>query len=102
MNWAKVKSLNYLTSFNGVENLVTSAIVEFGITNDGVDQAAFAKEFDLLNGASFTGSFMPLQEIDQTQALNIVANVIGESELEQIKLKAEIALIPSETVFFSL
>lgn len=102
MPWAKVKSLNYIPSFRGMENLVTSAIVEFGIANDGVDQVAFAKEIDLLNEVSFTGSFLPLEEIDQTQALSIVANIIGESGLEQLKLKAEITLMQTETLFFSL
>jgi len=102
MPWFKVKSLNYIPSFRGMENLIVSAIVEFGMTVDGVDQPAFAKEVDLLKTASFEGNYLPLSVLDAEQASAFVTSIVGEDEINHLKLKAEIALLNNETLFLSL
>jgi hypothetical protein len=100
MPWAKVKSLNYIPNFQGLENFVTSAILEFGTAVEGVDQTAFATEIDLLKDASFSGTFQPLNDFDQDTALQYVTEVLGVEAIEQLKLKAEVSLLPVSTKFF--
>lgn len=99
MPWFKVKSLNYIPSFRGMENLITSAIVEFGMTIDGVDQPAFAKEIDLLKAANYEGIYLPLTEVDSEQASAFIARALGDEELDHLKLKAEITLMNSGIIF---
>lgn len=100
MTWFKVKSLNYLPVFRGMENIIVSAIVEFGVVNNGIEQVAFATEIDLLKGATFLGEFIPLAEVDSEQAAELVTNVDDET-IERLKLKAELTLYNTETVFFN-
>lgn len=90
MPWFKVKSLNYIPTFRGMENFIISAIVEFGMTIDGVDQSAFAEEIDLLKGATFSGTFKALSELTKEDASQYVIEILGVDEIERLKLKAEI------------
>lgn len=101
MSWAKVKFVTYLPEYQENDNLIISALVEFGIGEESTSQTAFAKEVDLIQDTVFEGPYLPLEEVDSAAALTMVETALGTEQLELLKMKAEMFFIQSDTKFFN-
>ena len=102
MRWCKVKYVNYLPDFEGIQNLIISAIVEFGVGEDSVSQTAFSKEIDLITSTDLSGPFIPLEDVDAAAALTIVEAALGADQMELLKMKAEMFFIQTNSKFLDM